>query len=82
MIADDLRMTRLSRLEQPADQHMIETECGGMLELRGPRIQPSDEGRMNEVNPRRIGVGSFHRSFPDFVLLAAWMHVGAITTAY
>jgi hypothetical protein len=69
MIADDLRVPGLARLEQPADQHMIETELRGMLELRGPRFQPSDEGRMNEVNPRRIGVRSFHRSFPDFVLL-------------
>jgi hypothetical protein len=82
MIADDLRVPRLSRLKQPADQHMIETERGGMFELRGPRIQPSDEGGMNKVDPRRISVRSFHRSFPDSSCFAAWMHIRTITTAY
>jgi hypothetical protein len=75
-------MPGLPRLEQAADQHMIEAQRGRMFELRGPGIQPSDEGGMNKVDPRRIGVRSFHRSFPDSSCFAAWMHVRTITTAY
>jgi hypothetical protein len=57
-------MPALSRRKWRADQDMIEAECGGMLQLRGPCVKRPDEKGMNEVDPRRIGLTSFHRSVP------------------
>jgi hypothetical protein len=39
MIADHLAMTRPARLEQTADQRMIEAERGRVGELRRPRVK-------------------------------------------
>ncbi len=68
VIGDDLTVVRPSRLERRADQHMVEAERRRMFELAAPGLECSNEEGMKEIDPRRIGVGEFHRSSSRFVL--------------
>jgi hypothetical protein len=54
MVADNLRVSGPSRLEQRADQRMIEAERGGVREVRRPRVEGPDEERVEKIDPRRI----------------------------
>jgi len=54
VIADNLRVPSLPRLEQRPNQHMIEAERGSVRELRRPGVERPDEKRMKKIDPRRI----------------------------
>jgi hypothetical protein len=85
MVGHRLPMAVLARQKRRADQDVIETECGGVFELRRPlrhvSNEWSDEKRIDEIDAWCIclkHVMVFHRSSFPVRPAMAWMRENAI----
>lgn len=54
VVAHHLRIPRLARLKQRADQDMVEAKLGRVREPCRPRIERSDQRRVKKIDPRGI----------------------------